>query len=155
MKERDFLNSIVRQKKIFMIPQNKLLCEAYMQKSHSNFCCANILKQNNCLEESIVLAYYSAYHLVTALFFRVGLRSENHTASILLLKSIFKLDNRFLLKTKSERIDKQYYAPVEIAKEEVQDFLRQAKETNEILIYYIQRMENPEKFRNQILELFT
>jgi len=40
-----------------------------------------------------------------ALFYRVGLKFENHTASILLLKGIFGMDTREIEKAKRERID--------------------------------------------------
>jgi len=39
-----------------------------------------------------------------ALLFKVGIKSENHTASILLLKELFGLDNSKILNAKKERM---------------------------------------------------
>jgi len=42
--------------------------------------------KNKKLEEAVSMAYYSMYYSLLALLFRVGIKSENHTASIFLLR---------------------------------------------------------------------
>jgi len=39
------------------------------------------------------MAYYSMYYSVLALFFATGIKCENHTAAIILLREIFAIDN--------------------------------------------------------------
>ena len=71
--------------------------------------------ENDLFEHSGSMAYYSMYYSVLALFFATGIKCENHTAAIILLKKVFSIDNTDLEHAKTERIDKQYYvtsAPV-------------------------------------------
>ena len=79
---------------------------------------------NNKFEESVGLAYYSMYHLLIALLFKVGIKSENHSASVILLKEIFNQDNKKIFEAKTERIDKQYYIDFKITKSDVEETIK-------------------------------
>lgn len=59
------------------------------------------------------------YHCALALFFRTGIKCENHTAAIIILREVYSLDNSIILEAKKERINKQYYVDFSVAKEEV------------------------------------
>ncbi len=82
------------------------------------------------LEEAISMAYYSMYYSLLALLFKVGIKSENHTASIILMKLLFGLDNSEIMKAKKERIDKQYYVDFEIAESDVEELIKIAEDFN-------------------------
>ena len=51
------------------------------------------------------------YNAVQSLFFKCGIKCENHSAAAILLKSLFGLDKIYkaFSNAKEERIDKQYY----------------------------------------------
>jgi len=51
------------------------------------------------------------YNSTLSLFFKCGIKCENHTASIILLDKLFHLKNlrKILSNAKKEREDKQYY----------------------------------------------
>ena len=86
MKTSNFLNKLKKEKKLELIEPSREVRESYLKKSESNLVSAKILLKSNMLEESVSLAYYSMYHILIALLFYVGIKSENHTASIVLLK---------------------------------------------------------------------
>src|SRR3989338_7630546 len=109
MKRTNFLIKLNKKGIIDIVKPSDEISQSYIMKSESNLISAKILLSNERLEESVSLAYYSMYHLLNALLIKVGIKSENHTASIILLKLLFGIDNKDIYESKKERIDKQYY----------------------------------------------
>jgi uncharacterized protein (UPF0332 family) len=103
---------------------------AYQKKSESHIVSARLLLDNDLFEQSVSMAYYSMYYSVMALFFATGIKCENHTAAIILLKEIFALDNADIEHAKTERIDKQYYVTSAPVREEVVALIRTAESFN-------------------------
>ena len=68
----------------------------------------------------------SMYHLLTSLLFKAGIKCENHTGAIIILKEIFEIDNKFILLAKKERVDKQYYVDFSVTKIEVEEFIKES-----------------------------
>ena len=62
---------------------------AYRKKAESHLVSARLLLDNDLFEQSVSMAYYSMYYSVMALFFASGIKCENHTAAIVLLKENF------------------------------------------------------------------
>ncbi len=127
---KEFLTKLVRQEKLKFVEPSENLFKSYLAKSFSNFDSAKILLENSKLEEAVSLIYYSMYNLVLALLYRIGVKSENHSASIILLEKIFGLNNALIIKSKNERIDKQYYVGFKISKKEIEESLILAEEFN-------------------------
>jgi uncharacterized protein (UPF0332 family) len=67
------------------------------------------------------------YHSVLAALFSIGIKSENHTASIILLKEVFEIDNTKILRAKTERIDKQYYVDFTVKQDEALNAVQTAE----------------------------
>lgn len=128
-----------------------------MKKSASYLESAKLLLKNNKLEEAISMAYYSMYYSLLALLFRVGIKSENHTASILLLKEIFGLDNSKILRAKKERIDKQYYVDFKVVKEDVKDLIKTAEDFNAVIFDFLEKLslDEIEKTRKKFKEVIS
>lgn len=82
------------------------------------------------------------YNLVLALLFGIGIKCENHSAGIILLKNVFELDNNLLIEAKKERIDKQYYTDFNIIKEEVTRGIISAENFNRNLKAFILQLNN-------------
>ena len=101
------------------------------KKAESNLISARLLLDNDLFEQSVSMAYYSMYYSVLALFFATGIKCENHTAAIILLKKVFSIDNTDLEHAKTERIDKQYY----VTSAPVRDDVVALIQTNRILQY--------------------
>lgn len=151
MKNVNFLNKLKGEGKLELVEPSEEIKQAYIKKSESNIISAKILLENNRLEEAVALAYYSMYHFLTALLFKVGIKSENHSASIILLKDIFGVDNAKISSAKKERVDKQYYVNFAITKEEVADTIRTAELFNTKLLDFVSKLtnENIELYRKK------
>jgi uncharacterized protein (UPF0332 family) len=128
-----FLNKLKKEGKLELVESSEDICDSYSQKSSDCLKSAKLLLQNNLFENSIGMSYYAMYNLLLALLFRVGVKCENHAASILLLKLLFEEDNlyKFISEAKKERIDKQYYITAKkdkITKEIAKELLNHSEE---------------------------
>lgn len=139
-----FLANLRRKKIIGLVEPSEEIKQSYIDKSASNIDSAKILLKNNKLEESVALSYYSMYHYVTALFFKSGIKSENHNATIQMLKDIFGVDNQEISSAKKERLDKQYYVNFKISKEEVLDAIKKAEIFNSMINDFISKLSKDE-----------
>jgi uncharacterized protein (UPF0332 family) len=142
MRKTNFLNKLKNEKKLELVEPSEEIKKSCIEKSESNIISAKILLENNKLEESVALAYYSMYHSLTALLFKTGIKSENHAASIILLNELFNIDNSDISSAKKERVDKQYYINFSITKEEVMDAIKQAEKFISRILDFISRMSN-------------
>lgn len=142
MKKTDFLIKLAKERKIEIVEPSEEIKDSYLEKSESNLASAKILLENNKLEESVSLAYYSMYHSLIALLFKTGIKSENHSASIILLKELFEIDNSDISFAKRERVDKQYYVNFEITREQVKDAIRKAELFNSKILDFISKLTN-------------
>ena len=129
MKNSDFLNKLKNERKLELLEPSESLSESYEKKSSDCLISSKILIKNNLFENAIGEAYYSIYNSIQSLFFKCGIKCENHSASVLVLKDIFQLEKLSSLfsKAKEERIDKQYYTPTTqtnpATKESAQDLI--------------------------------
>jgi uncharacterized protein (UPF0332 family) len=128
---------------------------AYLKKSESHLTSARLLLDNDLFEQSISMAYYSMYYSVLALFFATGIKCENHTAAIILLKDVFAINNADLEYAKTERVDKQYYVTSAPVRDDVVALIRTAESFNAELLDVIDRLTNDkiEKFRKKFVSL--
>jgi uncharacterized protein (UPF0332 family) len=128
---------------------------AYLKKSESHLTSARLLLDNDLFEQSVSMAYYSMYYSVLALFFAAGIKCENHTAAIILLKEVFSIDNADLEYAKTERIDKQYYVTSAPIRNDVVALIHTAESLNAELLDVIDRLTNEkiEKFRKKLKSL--
>lgn len=155
MKKINFLIKLKKEGKLELVEPGEEIKESYIRKSESNLVSAKILLDNDKLEESVGLAYYSMYNLLLALLFKVGIKSENHSASIILLKEVFSLGNKEISDAKTERIDKQYYVDFVISKEDVKDTIRKAEIFNSKLIDFVSKINNEDikNYRKDFMKL--
>jgi len=144
MKKINFLAKLFYEGKLQLVDPSEEIKQSYLKKSESNLISAKILLENNKLEESVSLVYYSMYHMLIALFFKVGIKCENHSASIILLKELFSINNLNILFAKKERIDKQYYTDFNISKQEILEAIRIAEDFNKRLLNFISKLGNQE-----------
>ena len=156
MKEINFLTKLKRQKKLELVKPSEELMQSYIDKSQSNLESSKILLNNNKLEESVALTYYSMYNMLIALLYKTGMKCENHTGSVILLKIVFGINNSDILNAKTERVDKQYYTDFKVTKEEILEGIKNAETFNSNLFDFISRLttEDINKYRNKFDELF-
>src|SRR3989338_6950171 len=115
MKKPSFLSKLREEGKLAIVDPSEEMKESYLKKSDNCIKSAKILLQNDLYENSVAEAYYAVYNCLLALLYKTGIKSENHSASIILLGKLFKANDLVKLASsaKEERIDKQYYVEAE------------------------------------------
>jgi len=115
MKKANFLNKLREERKLELVEPSEEIKEAYLIKAGNCLKSAKILLQNGLYENSVTEAYFAMYNCVLALLYKVGIKSENHSASIVLVGKLFKATELFkaISSAKEERIDQQYYVESE------------------------------------------
>ncbi|MBU0471276.1 MAG: HEPN domain-containing protein [Nanoarchaeota archaeon] len=136
-----------------LVEASKEVSKSYAQKSNNSFKAARILLAQSLLEESTSMAYYAMFHKVIALFRLIGIKCENHAATIILLKELFGIQNKEISFAKQERVDKQYYTEFKITKNDVEDMINKAEEFIEELDLFTDRLtEDKVKHFKEIFE---
>ena len=150
-----FLIRLFKENKLQLVDPSIEISDSYSEKSESNLISSKILFENERLEESVSLIYYSMYNLVLSLLFRIGIKSENHSASIILLKEIFNFDNSLINEAKVERIDKQYYTDFRITKKEVEQGILNAEGFNGNLKAFVSELKKSDTdiYGNKLKEI--
>jgi len=128
MKRISFLIKLHKEGKLLEVEPSDEIKRAYLQRSNESLSSSKALLRIGNLKDSVALAYYSMYHCLLAALYRIGIKCENHAASIILLKEVFGMDNAGISKAKSERVDKQYYVDFEVNQEEASKSIRIAEE---------------------------
>jgi len=117
MKELTFLMKLRKNRTIKLVEPSEEMKLSYLIKAENCLKSARILFRNQLYENSTSEAYYCMYNSLLSLLFKIWIKSENHSASIILFKRLFM--NEELLKiiswAKKERIDKQYYVETQQA----------------------------------------
>jgi uncharacterized protein (UPF0332 family) len=157
MKEQSLFKKLSKEGKLQLVEPSEDIKESYMKKSESNLDSSKILLDKDKLEESVSLTYYSMYYMTLALFFKAGIKCENHSAVILLVKRIFDLDNSSLSFAKKERVDKQYYIDFHIVKEDVTELIRMAESYNAMIFDFMERLSSEQiaLFRKKMSKLLS
>jgi uncharacterized protein (UPF0332 family) len=144
MKKSDFFNRLQEEGKLQLVQPSEEIMSSYLKKSDSHLASAKLLLKNDRLEESVSLTYYSMYYMLLSLFFRVGIKCENHSVAIILLKELFNIDNSLISYAKKERIDKQYYVDFKIMKIEVEELIQAAEIFNSKILDFIEKLNSEE-----------
>ncbi len=129
MKKIRFLIKLNKEGKLQITEPSDVVSESYLKKSESHLESAKILLNSEKLEECVSMAYYAMYHSLLAVLFKCGIKSENHSASILILEELFKKRDlaREIRFGKKERIDKQYYTDFKLTNLDCEDMIKKAE----------------------------
>jgi len=131
MKKPNFLNKLKKEKKLELVDESKEISNSYILKSDNCLRSAKVLFKEKLYENSVSEAYYAMYNSVLSLFYKCGIKCENHTASIILLDKLFHLENlkKMLFEAKKERIDKQYFVSeeFEVTEENTNQMIKDAE----------------------------
>ncbi|PIN78110.1 DNA-binding protein [Candidatus Woesearchaeota archaeon CG10_big_fil_rev_8_21_14_0_10_34_12] len=134
MKELNFLKKLKRKRVIDLVESSEEMKLSYLTKAENCLKSAKILFQSQLYENSTSEAYYCMYNSLLSLLFKIGIKSENHSASIILFGRLF--EDKELLKilswVKEERVDKQYYVEtqqiVKVTKESCDEMIIKAED---------------------------
>lgn len=92
MNLKKVLKKFKKEGKLKITEKSKEVSYSYNQKSKDSLKSAKILRDNNLIENSISMAYYAMYNKVLSLFFITGIKSENHSLSLILLENIYNIN---------------------------------------------------------------
>ncbi len=130
----NFLSKLIRQERLKLVEPSEEVKKSYLEKSGNSLKSAKLLINNNLYENSVSMSYYAMYNSLTALLYKIGIKCENHTGSIILLKTLLKKEDLYkpIFVAKKERIDKQYYVTgkddYEVNKESTQEMIKIAED---------------------------
>ncbi|MBU1129439.1 MAG: HEPN domain-containing protein [Nanoarchaeota archaeon] len=115
MNIQNFLKTLKKEGKLKLVSPSREVKLSYFKKAENCIKSSKLLFKNNLYENSVSESYYAMYNSLLALLFSVGIKSENHSASIILLKFLFNQEElvKLIDKSKRERIEKQYYVSTE------------------------------------------
>jgi len=107
---------------IEIIQPSENLAKAYIKKAKDSLEMTELSIKADKRDWAVTTMYYCQYFILYALLQKIGIKSENHTCSILfaekfLRKKIGKENIEQLKQLKSERIEQQYY----VAKAGIED----------------------------------
>jgi len=145
MRKINFIQKLVNNETIQLTESSKEICESYKHKSTNSLKAAKILIKQELIEEATSMSYYAMFHKAIALFRIVGVKCENHTATIILLKKLFNIDNTDISYAKEERIDKQYYTDFIITKEDAKDLINKAEKFIDELDIFIDKLTEEQR----------
>lgn len=146
MKRAGFFSKLHAEGALRLVEPSEEMKTAYLKKSGSYLISAKLLRDNGRLEECVSITYYSMYYALLALLFRAGIKCENHSAAIILLKEVFGVGNSEISSAKKERVDKQYHVSFSIIREEVENLILAAERFNSKIMDFTDKL-NSEKIK--------
>ena len=151
-----FIKRLIKDGTIKLVEPSDEITESYIRKSDKTLISAKTLYKIENYDDATALVYYTVYYSVLALLAKCGIKSENHTGTLILLKEVFGLDNGELLKAKKERVDKQYYTSFKTTKQEVLDGIKLAEDTNALVREKVDTLKGVEKrqYRDKFTDLY-
>lgn len=157
MKKINFLIKLAKEEKLQAVEASVEIKEAYIQRSNESLSSAKALLKIGNLKDAVALAYYSMYHCLLAALFRIGIKCENHAASIILLKEVFGVDNSKISKAKSDRVDRQYYVDFSVNLEEANTSIKIAEDFIAEMNDFIAKLseEKIKSYHEKAVGLFT
>jgi uncharacterized protein (UPF0332 family) len=111
MKKQSFFRKLHAEGKLELVEPSEEIAESYLSKADDCLQSAKILQKSGLYENAMSEAYYAMYDSLLALLYKAGIKSANHSASIIMLKRLFGEESMSasISSAKEERIDKQYY----------------------------------------------
>src|SRR3989338_1376600 len=161
MKKLSFLDKLRKEGALEITEPSDEISKSYLIKSEKCTQVAKLAFNAGIYENAVSEAYYSIYNTVTALFYKCGIKCENHAGAVIMVKRLFKLDRLHAIfsEFKRDRIDNQYYTPVinaePITKEKCEERLKTAQKFNAELRAHIEKLtlEDVRKIRKDFQKL--
>ena len=114
MKNSNFLIKLKKNESLKLVEPSDEISKSYLIKSDKCLQVAKLAYGAGIYENAVAEAYYSLYNTVMSLFFMCGIKCENHSGAVILIKSLFHLEKQHdvFSEFKKDRIDNQYYIPI-------------------------------------------
>lgn len=147
------LKKLNKLKIVQVVEPSENLRKSYFEKSDESLFSSKVLHKNGQYNDAITLSYFSMYNSLLGLLYFCRIKSENHNASIFLLKEVFGVDNTEIKTAKIERKDKQYYPSFSTNEKESLNAIESAEEFNSEIADFADRLTNfrINEIRNKII----
>ena len=161
MKKSNFLTKLRKKDSLKLVEPSEEISKSYLIKSDKCIRVAKLAYEAEIYENAVSEAYYSIYNTIMSLFFKCGIKCENHSGSVILIKDLFNLDKFYLIfsEFKKDRIDNQYYIPIldtePVDKEKCNERIATAQRFNAELRAYTGKLTLQEinNIRNKLEEI--
>lgn len=161
MKKSNFLAKLKAEGSLKLVEPSEEISKSYLIKSDKCIQVAKLAYKAGIYENAVSEAYYSIYNSVLSLFFKCGIKCENHSGAVILIKELFHLEELFLIfsEFKKDRIDNQYYIPTvgtePINEEKCAERIRTAQEFNARIAVYSEnlKIQDIKSIRNRFDEI--
>lgn len=146
MKRSSFLDKLKKNRTLKLVEQSDEISRSYLIKSDKCAQVARLACDAGIYENAVSEAYYAIYNTVTALFYKCGIKCENHSAAVILIKNLFCLNSFYVVfsEFKKDRIDNQYYTPIAneepMTKEKCESMIKTAQRFNVELRAYMEQL---------------
>jgi uncharacterized protein (UPF0332 family) len=107
MKKPDFLSKLKKDGKLESVEPSEEICSSYLKKADDCLKSAKILLKNDLYENSVSMTYYAMYNSLTALLFKIGIKCENHSGSIIIFRRLFEKEDLYKTISFAKREDRQ------------------------------------------------
>lgn len=144
-----FIRKLMKGGKIKLVEPSRDIAKSYLKKSQKSLVSAKTLMDIENYDDATALTYYSMYYSALGLLHSIGIKSENHTGTMLLLQDVIGIDTQELARAKKERIDKQYYVDFAAAEKDVQEGVKIAEEFNAIIREKIDTINEKDKEKHR------
>ncbi|MFH1359011.1 MAG: HEPN domain-containing protein [archaeon] len=138
-----------------IVKPNERLSKSYLEQAKSSLHRAYKDFEDNDLLWATVTIYYSEYYALYSFLQKIGIKCQNHSCSILMVKNLLGEEKTQIIdKHQEKRIDAQYYMKVD-QKDKVREMLRKAKEFVSTFDEIISNLYDGEikGYRDKILKL--
>ncbi|MGM5481519.1 MAG: HEPN domain-containing protein [Nanobdellota archaeon] len=140
-----FHTNLLDKKKIALHEPSDEVSDSYREKAERSLEAAKLLQENKFFEESISLSYYAMYREITAVLRKTGIKCENHSATIIIAKELFNIDDREISSAKEERVNKQYYTDENVTMHDANELIDEAERFIARVDLFIEHMNNENK----------
>ncbi len=151
MRRIRFIQKLVKEKKIQIVEPSNEIHSSYKIKSINSLKAAKILMKENLIEEAISMNYYAIYNNAISLLILIGIKCENHDATIIILKELFKINTTTFENAKKERIEQQYYTNQELKIAEAKELIKNSEEFINEIDFFIESLTQDDK-NNLLIE---
>ncbi len=87
MKKLDFLAKLKAEKSLQLVEPSEEIANSYLTKRDKCIQVAQLAYDAGIYENAVSEAYYSIYNSVLALFYKCGIKCENHSGAVLLQRN--------------------------------------------------------------------
>ncbi len=141
MNTANFLKGLIKTRIVQLVENSEDISLSYFNDSKSYIFSAKLLFNEGRFKEATQLSYFSLYYSILGILFKIGIKSENHSASILLLKEVFEIDNQFALKLKEKRVG-TYYPDFEIERKSLEQTIKETEDFNSFIFNFVSKLDS-------------